>query len=85
MHAPQQIELEEKITLIQELDAERGDDDDLNTNARECYREFTNTLKNWHIENMQLSSAFGTKVGLLLCLWHYLVHATPVLFSILKY
>ena len=71
--------------LIQELDAERGDDDDLNTDARERYREFTNTLKNWHIENAQLSSAFGAKVGLLLCLWHYLVHATPVLFSILKY
>ena len=46
----QQIELKEKITLIQELDAERNDDDDLNTDARERYREFTDTLKNWHIK-----------------------------------
>ena len=50
----QQIELEEKITLIQELDAERNDDDDLNTDARERYREFTDTLKNWHIKRATL-------------------------------
>ena len=61
----QQIELEEKITLIQELDAERGDDDDLDTDARERYRELAETIKNWDIENAQLSSAFGAKVGLL--------------------
>ena len=46
----QQIELEEKIALIQELDAERGNVDDLNTDARERYHEFTDTLKNWHIK-----------------------------------
>ena len=51
----QQIELEEKITLIQELDAECGNDNDLNTDARKHYYEFTDTLKNWHIENAQLS------------------------------
>ena len=78
MLAPEQIELQEKITLIQELDAvRRWMVNDLDTNARERYRE--------HIENAQLSSAFSAEVGLLLCLWHYLVHATPVSLSIPKY
>ena len=77
MLAPEQIELQEKITLIQELDAaRRWTVNDLDTDARERYRE--------HIENAQLSSAFGAEVGLL-CLWHYLVHATPVSLSIPKY
>ncbi|KIM53779.1 hypothetical protein SCLCIDRAFT_31589 [Scleroderma citrinum Foug A] len=55
MLAPEQIELQEKITLIQELDAaQRWTVNDLDTDARERYRE--------HIENAQLSSAFGTEL-----------------------
>ena len=78
MLAPEQIELQEKITLIHELDAARQwTVNDLDTDAREHYRE--------HIENVQLSSAFGAEAGLFLCLWHYLMHATPVSLSIPKY
>ncbi|KAG6333940.1 hypothetical protein ID866_5151 [Astraeus odoratus] len=57
----QQIELEEKIRQIQELDAERGDDEELDAEARERYRELADTIKAWDVENAQLSSAFGAK------------------------
>lgn len=59
----QQIELEEKIRHLQEFDAEHGDDDDLDAEARERYRELADTIKRWDVENAQLSSAFGAKVG----------------------
>ncbi|KAI6043981.1 hypothetical protein EDC04DRAFT_2562205 [Pisolithus marmoratus] len=57
----QQIELEEKIRQIQEFDAERGDDEELDTEARERYRELAETIKAWDSENARLSSAFGAK------------------------
>lgn len=58
----QQIELEEKIRHLQDFDAERGDDQDLDAEARERYRELADTIKAWNNENAQLSSAFGPKV-----------------------
>lgn len=58
----QQIELEEKIRHLQDSDVERGDDEDLDTDARERYRELADTIKSWDLENAQLSSAFGPKV-----------------------
>ncbi|KAH7886987.1 hypothetical protein F5I97DRAFT_1808344 [Phlebopus sp. FC_14] len=57
----QQIELEEKIRQLQEFDAERGDDEDLDAEARERYRELADTIKAWDTENAQLSSTFGVK------------------------
>ena len=58
----QQIELEEKIRHLQDFDVERGDDEDLDTDARERYRELADTIKAWDLENAQLSSAFGQQV-----------------------
>lgn len=58
----QQIELEEKIRHLQDFDAERGDDEDLDADARERYRELADTIRAWDLENAQLSSAFGPKV-----------------------
>lgn len=58
----QQIELEEKIRHLQDFDVERGDDEDLDADARERYRELADTIKAWDLENAQLSSAFGPKV-----------------------
>jgi len=57
----QQIELEEKIRHLQDLDAERGDEEDLDAEARERYRELVDTIKAWELENAQLFNAFGTK------------------------
>ena len=59
----QQIELEEKIRQLHELDAERAEDDELDTDARERYRELAETIAAWDAENAQLSSAFGQKVS----------------------
>ena len=61
----QQIELEEKIRHLQDFDVERGDDEDLDAEARERYRELADTIKSWDLENAQLSSAFGPKVHIL--------------------
>ncbi|KAF8555508.1 hypothetical protein OG21DRAFT_1367981, partial [Imleria badia] len=54
----QQIELEEKIRDLQDFDVERGDDEDLDAEARKRYRELADTVKAWDLENAQLSSAF---------------------------
>ncbi|KAG8216903.1 hypothetical protein J3R82DRAFT_7176 [Butyriboletus roseoflavus] len=58
----QQIELEEKIHHLQDLDVERGDEEDLDADARERYRELADTVKAWDLENARLSSAFGPEV-----------------------
>lgn len=47
---------------IQAFDAERGDDEGLDTEARECYRELAETIKAWVIETAKPSSSFGAKV-----------------------
>jgi len=57
----QQIELEEKIRHLQDFDVGRGDDEDLDADARERYRELIDTIKTWDLENAQLSSAFDPK------------------------
>lgn len=57
----QQIELEEKIRQLQEFDAEHAEDEELDTDARERYRELAETIAAWDAENAQLSSAFGQK------------------------
>lgn len=61
----QQIELEEKIRQLHDFDVERGDDEDLDSDARERYRELADTVKAWDAENAQLSSAFGSEVLIL--------------------
>jgi hypothetical protein len=60
----QQIELEEKIRQLQEFDAERAEGEELDTDARERYRELAETIAAWDAENAQLSSTFGQKVSL---------------------
>jgi hypothetical protein len=65
----QQMELEERIRQLQEIEAEKSDDDDIDEQARERYRELADTLISWDTENAQLSSAFGnSKVHLVLSL-----------------
>jgi len=59
----QQIELEEKVRQLQELDAEHPEDEELDADARERYRELADTIAAWDAENAQLSNAFGQKVS----------------------
>ena len=60
----QQMELEERIRQLQEADADKGEDDELDAEATERYRELAETIRTWDAENAQLSSAFGSKVSM---------------------
>lgn len=55
----QQMELEERIRQLQELEADKGEDDEIDFEARERYQELAETIMAWDSENAQLSSAFG--------------------------
>ncbi|KAH7868951.1 uncharacterized protein C8R40DRAFT_1132791 [Lentinula edodes] len=55
----QQMELEERIRQLQELDAGKADEEDLDMEAKEKYQELAESLIAWDAENAQLSSAFG--------------------------
>lgn len=63
----QQMELEERIRQLQEAaEPDRlpdTNDDQLDPEAEERYRELANTIKAWDAENAQLSSAFGNRVS----------------------
>ncbi|PPQ80542.1 hypothetical protein CVT25_001575 [Psilocybe cyanescens] len=56
----QQMELEERIRQLQELEADKGEDDEIDHEARERYRELADTIVAWDTENAQLSSTFGS-------------------------
>ncbi|KAG6873178.1 hypothetical protein C0995_001788 [Termitomyces sp. Mi166 len=56
----QRVELEERIRQLQELEAEKADDDVVDTTARERYHELADTMLAWDGENAQLSTAFGS-------------------------
>jgi hypothetical protein len=55
----QQMELEERIRQLQEIEADKLEDDEIDEDARERYRELAETILSWDSENAQLSSAFG--------------------------
>lgn len=55
----QQMELEERIRQLQLLEADKGEDDEIDLAARERYQELAETIVAWDSENAQLSSAFG--------------------------
>jgi hypothetical protein len=59
----QQMELEERIRQLQEADADKAEDDELDPEAAERYRDLAETIKAWDVENAQLSSAFGNRVS----------------------
>ncbi|KAF8955357.1 hypothetical protein BDZ97DRAFT_1643748, partial [Flammula alnicola] len=54
----QQMELEECIRQLQDLEADKGDDDEIDHDARERYRELADAIMAWDSENAQLSNAF---------------------------
>jgi hypothetical protein len=56
----QQMELEERIRQLQDIEADKSEDDEIDEQARIRYRELADTLVSWDSENAQLSSAFGS-------------------------
>lgn len=57
----QQVELEERVRELQELDADKalGEDDEIDADMRERYRQLAQSFTVWDAENVQLSTAFG--------------------------
>jgi hypothetical protein len=55
----QQMELEERIRQLQIIEADKGEDDEIDLGARERYHELAETILTWDSENAQLSSVFG--------------------------
>jgi len=74
----QQMELEERIRQLQELEADKGEDDEIDHEARERYHELADTILAWDSENAQLSSAFGSSSKVRGCLLHATWHTPRV-------
>jgi hypothetical protein len=58
----QQVELEEHVRQLHEIEVDKGDDEDLDSDIRERYRDLAEVIKTWDAENGQLSNNFGPKV-----------------------
>ena len=58
----QQVELEERVRQLQEIDADKGEDVEIDADMRERYRQLAESVSTWEAENVQLSSALGSKV-----------------------
>ena len=58
----QQMELEERIRQLQEIEADKPDDDEVDPGVRDRYRELADSIMAWDTENAQLSSAFGASL-----------------------
>lgn len=61
----QQMELEERISQLREIGADKEDEDELAADARERYRELAETMQGWDDENAQLSESLAKQVRLL--------------------
>jgi len=60
----QQVQLDERVRQLHELEAELGDNQDLDSEIRERYRELTEMVKSWDTDNTQLTESFDPKVCL---------------------
>lgn len=58
----QQVQLDERVRQLHELEAELGDNQDLDSEIRERYRELTEMVKAWDTDNTHLTQSFGPKV-----------------------
>lgn len=56
----QQMELDERVRQLQDIDADRGEQDEPSDEMRLKYRELAKTIKGWNEENAKLSSSFTT-------------------------
>ena len=58
----QQVQLDERVRQLHELEGDLGDNQDLDSEIRERYRELMETVKAWDTDNSQLTQSFGPKV-----------------------
>ncbi|EGO03686.1 hypothetical protein SERLA73DRAFT_165305 [Serpula lacrymans var. lacrymans S7.3] len=57
----QQAELDERVRQLQEIEGDKSEDEDMDTEARERYRDLAEVISTWDTENAQLSSTLGSK------------------------
>ena len=58
----QQVQLDERVRQLHELEAKLGDNQDLDSEIRKRYKELTETIKAWDMDNAQLTQSFDSKV-----------------------
>ena len=56
----QRVELEERVKLLQEIDADKSDE--ITADMRERYRELADSVRAWDFGNVQLTTAFTSSV-----------------------
>jgi hypothetical protein len=59
----QRVELEGRVRLLQEVDADKSDE--ITADMRERYRELADTVRAWELGNVQLTSTFTSSVRIL--------------------
>lgn len=63
----QQVQLDERICQLRELEAELGDNQDLDSEIRKRYKELMEMVKSWDTDNTLLVQPFVPKVRSLPC------------------
>jgi len=58
----QQVQLDERVRQLHELESELDDNQDLDSEIRERYRELAEMVRAWDTDNTQLTQSFGPKV-----------------------
>lgn len=61
----QQSDLEERIRQLQDLEADKGEDEPVDGDTQERYRELKDAMDRWEGENAELVGEFGPKVSLI--------------------
>lgn len=74
----QRVELEERVRLIQETDADKTDE--ITADVRERYRDLSDTVRAWDVGNVQLTTTFSHSVRILIP-FHSLLLLVPITFS----
>lgn len=79
----QRVELEERVRLLQETDADKSDE--ITTDMRERYRALAEAVRAWDIGNVQLTATFTSSVCILFVhSFFLLVETSAVCFTFLR-
>jgi len=79
----QRVELEERVRLLQETDADKSDE--ITTDMRERYRELAEAVRAWDFGNVQLTATFTPSVCILFVhSFILLVETSAVCFTFLR-
>jgi hypothetical protein len=77
----QRVELEERVRLLQEMDADKTDE--ITADMRERYRELADAVRTWDFGNGQLTATFTSAVGIFILFPYYTAETFCHLFAFL--